>query len=325
MGFRKTFYIQAREQIKARKTAAENLLAKRNQEITEKYPEFGALLPELAGTIKELMDVIFAGKADVTQKVKAIEEKNAAIRVRIEEILTEGRFPQNYLRDVNTCPKCLDNGVYGDRYCDCFYEIVKNLAANELNKSSPLRLSSFEAFDLELYPDKNDDNTGQNMRQSMSHNFNFCKQYADDFHLPHNGILMCGGTGLGKTHLSLAIAGVVLDKGYGVIYGSTPDLLRKIEKEHFYGENETDTLELLEEADLLVLDDLGAEFDSGFYTATLYNLVNSRMNRGTPTIINTNLDFKTLKTRYNDRIMSRLMTSKVLLFFGRDIRILTKF
>ena len=42
---------------------------------------------------------------------------------------------------------------------------------------------------------------------------------------------MSGATGLGKTHLSLAIASKVLQKGYTVIYGFSPELLNMLERE----------------------------------------------------------------------------------------------
>lgn len=55
---------------------------------------------------------------------------------------------------------------------------------------------------------------------------------------------MSGRTGLGKTHLSLSIAKEVMEKGYGVIYGSTPDFLSQIEKERFSrSENDLQTLD----------------------------------------------------------------------------------
>lgn len=47
-----------------------------------------------------------------------------------------------------------------------------------------------------------------------------------------------GNTGLGKTHLSLAIAGEVINKGYGVIYGSAQNLLARLEKEKFSYSNQ---------------------------------------------------------------------------------------
>ncbi len=47
-----------------------------------------------------------------------------------------------------------------------------------------------------------------------------------------------------------------MEKGCGVIYGSTPDLLSQIEKERFsHSENDLQTLELMLECDLLILDD----------------------------------------------------------------------
>ena len=70
-------------------------------------------------------------------------------------------------------------------------------------------------------------------------------------------LLFLGNTGLGKTHLSLAIAGQVINKGYGVIYGSAQNLLAKLEKEKFSFNNTEDQpqsyLSLVLECDLLIL------------------------------------------------------------------------
>ena len=44
---------------------------------------------------------------------------------------------------------------------------------------------------------------------------------------------MQGATGLGKTHLSLAIARAAIGKGFGVIYCSAPNIIGKLEKERF--------------------------------------------------------------------------------------------
>ena len=47
------------------------------------------------------------------------------------------------------------------------------------------------------------------MKNRMARNFDFCKNYAQSFDLSSFSILMMGETGLGKTHLSLAIANEV--------------------------------------------------------------------------------------------------------------------
>ena len=79
------------------------------------------------------------------------------------------------------------------------------------------------------------------------------------------------------------------------------------------------------ECDLLILDDLGTEFLSQFVTAMLYNIINTRLLEGRPTIISTNLSFQEISKRYTDRLTSRLFGGYMHIeFLGRDIRIQSK-
>ena len=157
----------------------------------------------------------------------------------------------------------------------------------------------------------------------MSRILAFCKRYAEQFDLHAPSLLLSGNTGLGKTHLSLAIASEVMQKGYGVLYDSVINLLRRVEREHFgKAEDNADTLELLLSCELLILDDLGAEFDSSFYVSTVYNIINTRLNCGLPTIISTNLTHEQVQRRYEDRIVSRLFATYTgLHFVGTDVRL----
>ena len=98
-----------------------------------------------------------------------------------------------------------------------------------------------------------------------------------------------------------------------------------MEREHFgkSDSDEQDTLEHLMTCDLLILDDLGTEFNSTFYQATIYNIINTRMNRGLPVIINTNLDYNGIANRYEERIASRIYSAYTCLHFvGIDVRLL---
>ena len=73
--------------------------------------------------------------------------------------------------------------------------------------------------------------------------------------------------------------------------------------------------------DLLILDDLGAEFATAYSQSVLYQVINDRMTEGRATIISTNLDLPALSKAYNERILSRLIGSYTMLgFVGRDIR-----
>ena len=156
----------------------------------------------------------------------------------------------------------------------------------------------------------------------MAGNYRYCKNYADNFSLKSPSLILYGATGLGKTHLSLAIAGEVIGKGFGVIYGSAQNLLNRLENEKFGRSGQDgDTLSLLLECDLLILDDLGAEFSTAFTLSAIYNIINSRMLASLPTIISTNLEPGELDKKYDQRIASRILGSFTPVYFcGRDIR-----
>ena len=77
--------------------------------------------------------------------------------------------------------------------------------------------------------------------------------------------------------------------------------------------------------DLLILDDLGAEFATAYSQSVLYQVINDRMTEGRATIISTNLDPDQIGRRYSAQIMSRLEGEFELLpFTGQDIRLLKR-
>ena len=151
---------------------------------------------------------------------------------------------------------------------------------------------------------------------------NFCESYAVNFTPKSRSILFQGGSGLGKTHLSLAIAKEVIGNGYGVVYSSAPDILSRLESERFNDDKTTDATEnLLKECDLLIIDDLGTEFLTQFTLSKIYNIINTRMLLKKPIIISTNLTLKELEKSYHQRLVSRIIGEMLRLkFIGRDIR-----
>ena len=73
--------------------------------------------------------------------------------------------------------------------------------------------------------------------------------------------------------------------------------------------------------DLLIIDDLGTEVHNQFTTSCLYNVIDSRLNRSKPTVINTNLTQEELRKIYWDRITSRILGEyKIMPFVGVDVR-----
>ena len=75
------------------------------------------------------------------------------------------------------------------------------------------------------------------------------------------------------------------------------------------------------DADLLILDDLGAEFITQFTTSELFRIVNHRLLTGKKMIFSTNLTLSELKSTYSERIVSRIIGEfENCVFFGEDIR-----
>ena len=77
------------------------------------------------------------------------------------------------------------------------------------------------------------------------------------------------------------------------------------------------------EADLLILDDLGAQASSKLASSLIYTVVNERAAvRGIPTIINTNLDPAHLERNYGTAVTSRLLGEFTVMYFvGQDLRL----
>ena len=133
-----------------------------------------------------------------------------------------------------------------------------------------------------------------------------------------------GGTGLGKTHLTTAIAKGIIEKGYNVVYESAQNIVHAFESRQFGKDaGEAADTDKFFNCDLLIIDDLGTEFRSSFTQSVLYNLINTRINSAKCMIISTNLDStdKFIKT-YDERIASRLFGSfRTFAFVGKDIRV----
>lgn len=324
MGYPSAYYEQAEQIMEQRRYENRREESRREKEVSDKIPEAGRLITGLAGTIDKLAKIILAHDDNAAQQIEKLKDENLADQDRLSALLKENGYPTDYLDKIYTCEKCRDSGVLEDRRCECFHTVLRQIAAKELSKSIPIGLASFESFDIKYYSDvKSPALGGLSPRDIMEQNFRYCEKYAANFHIPCESIFMSGGTGLGKTHLSLAIAKSVIDKEYSVVYGSAPDLLGKIESAHFDRNDDENSEAMLtvKECDLLVLDDLGAEFPSQFYSACIYSIINTRLNYGRPTIVNSNLTYEELKSRYTDRIASRLISMKNLKFAGSDIRI----
>lgn len=310
--------------IKQRRNRAKAVNDLHFEEVNKKIPEIGEINSQLAKTGMEILNVIKGGE-NVSQKMLEMREKNFQAQQLVRRLLVQNGYPEDYLQIKYTCEKCADTGFVEHDWCSCLKNLTAQLSAKSMNASSQIQLCSFETFQLSYCQGRTPEETAE-CREIMSRILQYCKKYAAEFSISSHNILMFGSTGLGKTHLSLSIANEVLRKGFNVLYDSALNYLRKIEKEHFGRDSgNVDTLEMLMAADLLILDDLGTEYENSFYISTLYNIINTRMSTGLPTIISTNLKHEGIQKKYDERIVSRLFAEyDSLEFVGVDIRLIKK-
>lgn len=313
---------QAEQELERRRAEAEKTLRTHQEIAYQKVPALAALERRIAESGAAAVSAIGAGQ-DSAQLLARLARESGEAQAERARLLRENGFPPGYLQPGYRCPDCMDTGFVRGLRCECFKTLLRNMAYRELCMDAPMERSSFECFRLDYYGEENDPATGVSPRRHMEGVLAFCKAYADAFGPSAGSLLFYGPTGLGKTHLSLAIARQVIGQGFGVIYGSVQNLLGRMEREHFsrYGESGAGTEESLLSCDLLILDDLGAEFPTSFSASAIYNIVNTRLNRALPTIVNTNLSPRQREEKYGERVSSRIIGNYTTLrFFGADIR-----
>ena len=321
MPFPKEVYTQASEIIQQRRTQAENDCSRRRGEIFRAVPEIARLEREISNVGLKVSRMVLGAGKNAPALIMQLKQQNLNIQQKIASLLVENGYPENSLKPHYHCTICEDTGFNGPYRCECYNQLLTQIALEKLSEVSPISTHGFDDFSLAYYPTELS-STGINARENMQKIFRACKKYAEDFSLQSPGLLFIGSTGLGKTHLSLAIAKEVTKKGFGVLYVTAQSLLSAIEKEHFQREKRlTDTLDLASSCDFLILDDLGTEFQTQFTQTMVYNLLNTRIMKKLPFIVSTNLELQDIEKKYTQRVVSRLLDScRVCRFYGNDIR-----
>lgn len=300
----------------------------RNEQITEeRKKEAYKKIPGLVKIEEQMREYALDGiKAAINgggeEAIRRLKKQSLELQAKRAEMLYSEGFLLDYLEKIYDCQKCRDTGYIGSKMCECFKKELKAERYRRSNLGAMLTEQTFKSFDLSFYSDKTNTDYNISPKENMEVILKYTKKYADRFDRQYENLLFTGETGLGKTFLSTAIARTVIDNGGGVIYETASNILNKFQKNQF--EHDGDAGEEAEgyfNADLLIIDDLGAEFSTSFSATVLFNLINSRLIAKKPLIISTNLSLSELNDRYDERLISRLSGEfTTLQFFGEDIR-----
>lgn len=138
---------------------------------------------------------------------------------------------------------------------------------------------AFETFDPDGAPASKSDE-----RSSLAMALAAARSFAES---PEKWLYLHGPTGVGKTHIAVAIAKVQSDKGGSITFWSVPDLLDNLR--HTYSTpNESSFYSLFESVrncELLILDDFGAQQMTDWALEKLYQIISHRHDRLLPTVI----------------------------------------
>ena len=116
-----------------------------------------------------------------------------------------------------------------------------------------------------------------------------CRLYLD-YPAVDRGLIFMGPAGVGKTHLAVAILKGILEKGFAGIFYEFGSLLKEIQDSYnpISNSSELRVLAPVYQADVLVLDELGATVPTDWVRDTMYQIINKRYNDKKLTIFTTN-------------------------------------
>jgi DNA replication protein DnaC len=193
---------------------------------------------------------------------------------------------ENERQENEVCPKCFatgtrlatsDAGVTSAVICDCRRSNAGDRVLEAARIPPRFRQCSFHNY----FP-KNDS-------QYFAHSF--ASRLVDEYPSVDSGLLFMGSVGVGKTHLAIAVLKQLIEKkGASCLFYESGSLLKTIQ-DSYNPVSQTSEMRVLApvyQAEVLVLDELGATVPTNWVRDTLYQVINTRYNNRKLTIFTTN-------------------------------------
>lgn len=154
---------------------------------------------------------------------------------------------------------------------------------------------------------------------------NACQDFVSEFaQHPDRGLILCGSVGTGKTLIATSIVNELLSRWYRCHYTSMAEIMRKIKaswaKDSQFSEEQI--LKHYASYDLLVIDEVGVQFNSETEKLFIFELINSRYLARKATVMVTNLSLNEFVSCVGERVVDRLRedNGKALVFNWQSYR-----
>ncbi|MDR0380451.1 MAG: ATP-binding protein [Oscillospiraceae bacterium] len=310
---------QARVLLAQNKAAASARLSARRTEIYEALPAVRAIDEEMrAGLLGAVRDTL-SGEESALERCRT---RNLSLRAQRNALLAGGGYPPDALDDRPACALCDDTGATADgRLCDCLRQLCIREQRRALSAKLDITGQTFAAFDLQRFSAETDPSHGLSPRSHMGVMREYCVKYVERFDPTAPNLLFRGGAGLGKTFLCACVAGALCARGHWVLYETAAGAFALMEGQKFArDESAGEEVQRLLRCDLLILDDVGAEFSTPFAQSAFHQILSTRLGAGRQTLLVSGLTEEELRGRYTPQITSRLEAFELLPFFGADLR-----
>lgn len=238
-------------------------------------------------------------------KVLQQNQKNILKKIGIKEQM----LSPNYY-----CKKCEDTGYIGKQRCKCLNDEINRLLFEKSGIKH--KLATFEETDIKIF-----DNP-----KEMEKIYSTLKTWSNKEESNYQNVILCGKTGVGKTHLMECIADYSIKNGKVIYFTTAFNFNQNLLKFHTTFDNSKyEYIQDILDADYLFIDDLGSEPILKNVTCEgLYNVISERMLNNKRTVISTNLNLQQIEETYGERIFSRLVfRDKTLILYleNSDLRL----
>jgi len=202
----------------------------------------------------------------------------------------------------NVCPLCSGTGwrevtrdnVHEVTRCDC-----RRKSRGERLLAAAKIPARYEHCELETYKyDPEDPEDAKLGKAKLA-----VGRFVEEYPVEKTGLLLVGSVGVGKTHLAVGILkALIRDKGVPCLFCDYRELLKSIQNS-FNPSVQATEMEILRpvfDAEVLVLDELGAVRSTEWVFDTVNYILNSRYNENKTTIFTTNFPDKPEQERTDD-------------------------